>query len=454
MQRPCPIVAVVGAGFCGTMAAVHLARAGELAVVLIERSGRFGAGVAYGAARPFHLLNTPAGRMSALPGDGEHFTRWAHTRDPAVHGGSFLPRTQYAEYLGEMLTALRPTTCPPGQVNTDRPGLTCLTGQVIDVTEDGLRLTDATMSADAIVLCPGSPPPATIAALPEALRGHPAHIADPWDFDATRLDLDAPAVLLGSGLTALDVVLTLVEAGHRGPIHVISRRGLLPQPHRGSARPGQLAPPDIEAWPATARGVLAGMRGAVRDAEARGIDWREVVASLRPVTARLWQRLPLAEQAGFLAHVRPYWDSHRHRAAPATHEAFAALRASGRVQVHAGRVLGVRADGPRLRIEVEHGGIRRAHSVGALIHCTGPASDLRATQDPLLRALLARGVAQVDPLGLGLVTDDDGRLPASSRPPIYLAGALRRPALWESTAVLELAEQVASLTTTLRARVR
>jgi uncharacterized NAD(P)/FAD-binding protein YdhS len=448
MQRP-RVVTIVGAGFCGTVLAVHLARAGGFAVALIDRSGRFGPGLAYGAARPIHLLNTPAGRMSAFPEDPDHFTRWARTRDPAVGGGSFLPRPLYGEYLRALLAGAGPVTaCSPGQVRTDMPGVTCLTGQVVEVGDGGVALADGgRLAADAVVLCPGNPAPSMLPVPPE-LREHPAHIADPWGFDPAVIDRDAPALVIGSGLTGLDIALLLAQAGHRGPIHLASRHGLLPQPHRVHARPRQHPQPAVDAWPATARGMLAGLRREVEAAEAEGIDWREVVASLRPVTPVLWQRLPLDEQARFLRHLRAYWDSHRHRAAPETHRAFTDLQAAARLHVHAGRIAAVTAAGPRLRVTLRRAAASRTLEVGALINCTGPASDLRGTPDPLLRGLLAGGRAQVDPLALGLVTEDDGRLPGAGVP-LFLAGPLRRPRLWEATAVLELADQIAALAATL-----
>lgn len=448
---PCPVVAVVGAGFCGAMLALHLARAGGVAVLLIDRSGRFGPGLAYGAARPMHLLNTPAGRMSAFVDDPEHFTRWAQAQGLAAHGGAFLPRPLYGEYLAALLAS-----CPRGQ-----PGITCLTGHVVglEFAADGVRLRLAdggVLRVDGAALCPGNPPPAAIAGLPAALQGDPRHVADPWALDPASIDADAPVLLLGSGLTALDVALTLADAGHRGPIHAVSRRGLLPQPHRSAAQPGTYPPPDIRAWPATARGQLAALRAEIRAAEAAGHDWREVIASLRAATPALWQALPASEQRRFLRHLRPYWDSHRHRAAPETHRAIAALQAAGRFHVHAARLVEVEAEAAGLRVGLAHAGERRSLWVGALVNCTGPAADARRSEDPLLRALLARGLARVDPLALGLETTDDGRLIGAQGPAsrLWLAGPLRRPRLWEATAVLELAEQTQALAASVLGELR
>jgi len=485
MQRraSCPVVAVVGAGFCGTLLAILLARTGDMRVLLVDRRGRFGPGLAYGDARPQHLLNTPAGRMSAFAEDPDHFTRWARARDPKVDGGSFLPRAVYGAYLEDLLaSAMAPepaaeesdfdplgATWRPGKApeppprREEGPGIVCLEGQVIDLlpTGDGmrLRLADGRMlRVDRAAVCTGNLPPAAVPGLPEALRDDPRHVADPWTLDPARLDPDAPVLLVGTGLTALDVALTLAGAGHRGVLHLASRRGLLPRPHRSPAQRGHYPTPAVDAWPATALGLLRALRGELRRAAASGVDWREVIASLRPVTPALWRRLPTDEQQRFLRHLRPFWDSHRHRAAPATAAPIAAMQAAGRLQVHAARVIDV-VDVPErglLRVTLAHGPRRESIEVTAIVNCTGPATDPRGVGDPLLAAMLARGLGRVDALALGLEVTDDGRLigrgGASAR--VWVAGPLRRPQLWETTAVLELAPQVAAVASALRSSLR
>lgn len=454
-----PDVAVIGAGFCGTLAAIHLARAG-LRVALLERTGRFGPGLAYGAAGPahVHLLNTPAGRMSAVPDDPDHFTRWARARDPSVTGGSFLARRDYAAYLEALLAE---ATCPSGQPGStcpsDQPAITCLPGRVLDIVPEprgySLELDGGrSLRAAAVVLATGNLPPADPPAL-AALRD-PRYVRDPWDRGTwPAFDPDAPVLLLGTGLTALDLALSLADAGHRGPIHLASRRGLLPQPHRSPARLAAYVLPDLSEWPGTARGQLRALRSEVRRAADAGVDWRDVVAALRAHTPGLWRRLTLAEQDRFLRHLRPYWDSHRHRAAPATHAAIEALRAEGRLHLHAAAVHAAEPAADALHLDLRRRGGRRDRlDVALLLNCTGPTTD--ATADPLLARLIARGLARPDPLGLGLDIDDLGRPRAADglTPDLYIAGPLRRPQLWESTAVLELAPQVAALAALLTAR--
>ena len=98
-------VLIVGGGFSGTMVATHLLRRHEgLSVGILERSSQPGRGLAYSSPHRFHLLNVPAGKMSALPGDPEHFLRWAQSNyDASVQPRSFLPRSLYGSYVGSLL---------------------------------------------------------------------------------------------------------------------------------------------------------------------------------------------------------------------------------------------------------------------------------------------------------------------------------------------------------------
>src|SRR5881392_4501815 len=95
-------IAIVGGGVSGTLTAVHLlnrAMRDDLRVVLINRSGWQARGVAYGTRNEAHVLNVPAGRMSAFADDPDHFLRYARARNPTIEGGTFAPRKLYGEYL-------------------------------------------------------------------------------------------------------------------------------------------------------------------------------------------------------------------------------------------------------------------------------------------------------------------------------------------------------------------
>jgi uncharacterized NAD(P)/FAD-binding protein YdhS len=92
-------ITIVGAGFSGSALASELARqAGpgvELCLVGVPDS--YGRGVAYGEARPEHLLNVRASDLGATPDQPGGFADWLNLTDRAR--GSYLPRLLYGEYL-------------------------------------------------------------------------------------------------------------------------------------------------------------------------------------------------------------------------------------------------------------------------------------------------------------------------------------------------------------------
>lgn len=465
--------AIIGAGFGGTMTCAHLLRllaeraresgadgreSEPFQVYLIERSGKFTAGVAYSTTSDAHLLNVPAGRMSALPDDADHFLRWARQHDPKIGGGTFVPRPMYGRYLASILeeadaaagNAVRLTRVPRGAagVRTDARGVT------IEL-EGGSEI-----AADVAVLAIGNFPPGNPPIADAAFYKSWRYAKDPWGPGAIDVEPDGDVLLLGTGLTMLDIAIALKERGHRGTIHAVSRRGLLPQPHRVSIRPptSHPRPKGLDGWPRTARGLLHALRAEVREAAGKGVDWREVVTSLRHDTPALWQGLSERERSRFLRHVRPFWETHRHRAAPETATPIAELIARNELVVHAGRVLGYSEDATGVDVRM----LPRGESaevvlrIARVINCTGPETDLRKVEDGFVQRLVRDGVVRPDALGLGLDTDACGAVVNAAgkvQERLMLVGPLRKGQLWENTAVPELRGETLAMAKGLAGRV-
>ena len=440
-------VAIIGAGFSGTMVAVHLLRLGcnvPTNIVLIERTGRFTAGVAYGTSCNSHLLNVPAGRMSAYESEPNHFLEWARARNPHINGGTFVQRRVYGEYLASTLNDAEKAAAPrmrlirtPGQALSIAPfNRNQLT---IDLGGGGM------LRADTIVLAIGNFPPATPPVDDQAFYSTRLYARDPWSENALNVDADKPVLLIGTGLTMLDIALALRDRGHRGVIHAVSRRGLMPQPHRHSAAapPHHDRPADLDRWPRTALSLLRSLRQEVRQAAARGVDWREVVTSLRADTPALWQSLSQRERSCFLRHVRPYWETHRHRAAPSIARQIQAMIDARQLQVRAARVVGYEMERDLVHVHVRHRGAATTETLAAarVINCTGPDTDLARVDEPLIANLRQNGVIRPDALGLGLDATPEGSIINAQGQPcrrLWLIGPLRKGQLWENTAVPEL----------------
>ena len=413
-------MAVVGGGCAGVLATRELLRSGDDRVVLIEPDVP-GGGLAYGSARPWHLLNSRAGAMSADPGDLADFTRWS-----GCGPGEFRPRQEYGRYL----TAVFESTA----AGTDR--LTVRRARAAGLTAAGVVLADGGLvRADDVVIATGNPE----AAQPAARPAHPDYVADPWRPGALEaIGADVPVLLVGAGLTAVDVALTLTADGDRNaPITLVSRRGQLPLTHTETAAPPT---PTLLDDCATLRDVVR----AVRAEAARAGDWRAVVDGLRPYLDQLWVALTPDEQDAFLRHLARPWECHRHRMAPSVGAKIAGLRAEGRLEVRSGGVRSMTAPpAGGLLVELEAG----VQWFGAVVNCAGPGR-LPAAAGSFVGSLLDRGQARVGPHGLGLDIDATGRLIGADgrvQHDRWLIGPLRRGARWETTAVPEIRAQARDL---------
>jgi uncharacterized NAD(P)/FAD-binding protein YdhS len=449
-------VAIVGAGFSGTLVAVHLLRraASPLRILLIERRPPVGRGVAYGTLSNEHLLNVPAGKMSAFPDDPGHFLRWLrqHAGEPDVPpdpaSDAFLPRALYGRYIGSLLDEARGRTA-------EEIELVQIGGEVIDLEETPggggrLRLADGrALDAELIVLALGNLPGSYPIPRPLPIYHSRRYVHVPWQGDALAgLAPDDDVLLVGQGLTATDLIVELARRGHRGTVHALSRNGQRPQVHQPTgAWPSFL---EREPAPQSMRALVRRVREDVRAAAEQGVDWRAVIDALRPHTQTLWQSLAWDERARFLRHVRPFWEIHRHRVPPEVSALIARMLADGRLKFHAGRlqVLEANQEGVevlfRRRGKIQH----IALNVARVINCTGPRTDYSKYQHPLYIHLLARGLIDHDPLALGIAARPTGEVLRYRGEPVgwlFTLGAPLKGMLWETTAVRELRAQAEAL---------
>ena len=440
-------VLIIGGGFSGTvLAAQLLRRTASLSVAVMDRVSLPGRGLAYSTPHKFHLLNVPAGKMSALPDEPDDFLRWARTNfDASVQPRSFLPRAVYGEYVGSLLQR---AVTERGQERFRWIQDEALSLQRRRGKRAVQRRKGAELPARAVVLATGNFPPADprIPGLKPASSSFYYPFA--WAGDALEgLPAKGSVLLIGAGLTSVDVIMALKSKGFKGRIHVLSRRGLLPHRHK-----------QTESWPLfwdersprTTLGLLRLIREQVRIASTKGVDWRSVVDSLRPVIQRIWRTLPVPEQKRFLRHLRSYWEVHRHRLAPEIADVLSDMRAEGQVLLYTGRISRYLEHDDTAEISYRERGVgtQKVLRVHRVINCTGSETDCRRIDDSLITSLFVQGFARPDPLFLGLDVDEHGALVDYQGVPshsLFAVGPTRKGCLWETTAVPEIRQQTSDL---------
>lgn len=415
-------VAVVGAGASGTLQALHLKRAGA-DVTLIERGPRPGRGVAYGTVRPEHLLNVPARRMSALADDPGHFSRWFADRSGGTEE-DYAPRMLYGDYLTQLLA---------------ESGVTVVCGEAVDIADGAVLLADGQkVAADAVVLAPGNFRPATPRGIDPAALGD-LWVEDPWAGGLDELGPKDVVLLVGTGLTAVDVALTLEAKGFRGRIVALSRRGLAPRSH-GLREPIVAAREDLV--PSCTK-MLRRVRERTEE-----VGWRSAVHELRSVTQWLWGAADRTERRRFLRHLRPWWDVHRHKLAPAVGATIETLQAEARLAVAAARLVSIApaGDGAEVRFRLRGKNEIEQLRVARIVNCTGPEMGIAHAGELLLDALRAKGAIREDALGIGVDVDADCRAigaDGAASETLSVIGPVTRGTFWESVAVPDIRAQAA-----------
>jgi uncharacterized NAD(P)/FAD-binding protein YdhS len=453
-------VVVVGGGFSGTMTAVNLARLAEdpIDVTVVNDRTPPSRGVAYRRRRPEYLLNVAARNMSAFPDDPDHFLRWVRERPeyeavPDIDlRERFIPRQAYGDYL----SAIAQRYLWRG----DRPVVSSrfVVGEAVDLEPQNIgcvvRLADGSaLEADRVVLATGNETPASLPGT-ENLSDHPAWIGDPWQAWEERLPpSDTDVVILGTGLTAVDVVITLRAIGWQGSIRAVSRHGWFPHAHFKGIEYPEFPPAGTDLAALGLETLTILVKHHCAELHDRNANPAIIVDKLRPHTQRIWAHFTTEERREFAKKHAARWNVFRHRISPDIHAQLTHLQLTGQLRVEAGSIEKVEESAGRIAVHLEHG-----HTItgDVAINATGPSTRFTATKSTLLRNLLRRGLVAPDAadLGVGVERDHTVLTAAGDRSAYLLAlGPLLRGTYWETVAVPELRVQARRVAQTVLDRV-
>ena len=434
-------IAIVGGGASGVLLAALLVRKSALRVVLIERGSTPALGVAYSTRCRGHLLNVRASDMSALADEPDHFVNWLARDGGGLGRDDFAPRADYGRYLRDLLA---------DSVQRSEGRLQVITGEVTAIRDkpDGVELDihgTGTLHARRAVLATGHRPPSADSG---AYRGNP------WREDAIEdLAPDASILLIGTSLTMIDVLVSLMERGHTGPIVALSRRGLVPRFHP----PAPIPSPDVDTRDLFA-GSLSQRAAQFRSKVRNGVGWPGLMQVLRPHNNELWHGLDLEQRRRFLRHLRPWWDIHRHRVAPHIGEIIEDAKARGQLSIVAAKIEISHTTDQKVDVTIARRGAatREQHSFDRVIDCRGPRNEVDERL-PLHAQMVKDGLLRADPLGQGLDVSEKealmGRNGKASRH-LYVLGPPTRGRYTEIVAIPDIRLQAAEVAEHLVAQLR
>lgn len=458
-------VAIVGGGFCGVMLVTHLISQAQnpLAIVLIERTPRLGKGISYGTTDPNHLLNVQAIKMGAFANEPEHFFHWVVSNEnlwrkaaPSfdclkITPQAFLPRMLYGIYLNSILSE------SIGEASKKRIKFSVINAEAIDLQLNGSLIdiflsNGEMMTASAAILAIGLPPSKNLNIHSSSKR----YIQNIWDSESTSL-LQAnyftkmpPAttvLIIGSGLTMIDVSMTLINQGYKGKIIALSKEGKLPEKQRGVIKAYPIFLNDKN-LPKKILHLLQIFRQQLLVGKKKGYDWRSVVDSIRPVTVPIWIQLPLKEKKRFLRCLLSLWNRHRHRSAPECLEKIERHQADKKFVLFAGKVLKIeKGEDQKVIVSYVKKGSEKVEAIQAdyVFNCSGAETNLAKNDQQLIKNLLKNNLIIPDDLNLGIQVTAKGEVRGKAKGLLFAVGHILFGERFETIAVPELRVQCSEL---------
>jgi uncharacterized NAD(P)/FAD-binding protein YdhS len=446
-------IGIIGGGLSGTLVALKiLQHFSNVEVTLFEKvPAQVCRGIAYSSSVGFQPLNVRAYQMNLWANKPGDFYKWIQNSSdryfkdiPAAD--EFIKREIFGDYLEEtfkkITAGLKPTQ-----------SLKIITEEVCRIENEshGLKLftTESQVKVDYAVLALGNFLPGDIPIKNSDFYKSSLYQGNPWNRQWTKALKSSDDILfLGSGLTTIDQVINLVNDGHEGTIYIMSRRGFLPQPHR---RYNAMEIPTLPVYLGiTALEVFRLVRAQLKQFASEERDWRNVIDHIRTQVPQIWSYLPMEERKGFLRHIRPFWEIHRHRIPEVSHEIIQENIMSEKIKVLAGRLTDIIQEQNRAKVLLRVRGKQEEKilAVDKVVNCTGPQTDFRKIDQPLIQNLKEKGWLKTDELKLGLEVNAEGQLIGESGQVIqniFAIGSLKKAVMWECTALREISLQADQL---------
>lgn len=450
-----PVITIIGGGFCGFSVLMNLTKLAkeELSINLIDKDNNFPLGLAYRTMNKKHVLNVPASKMSAIPEDPDNFINWIKSKPEYSDyvddelPDLFMPRYIYGQYLSELFASLSGSI--PSNINFRLIQDEATDINPLDKGAEVILKSGEKIFSDKIVIATGNFLPDNPKIKDDSIYKSEKYFRNPWQKESCENLKDNESVLIiGTGLTMVDNVISLKDNGFKGKIYTISTHGYFPLSHK-KRKPYTDILNEIHP-PYNLLDLYKIFRKHIKYVLSHGITGEAVVDAIRPKTQEIWLSLRLEDKIKFMSHVRHLWGVARHRLPKEIFRQMKSLISDGQIEIIAGRIREMREINNGVYILYKDRKSQKLTEmiVNRVINCTGPATDLYKMESALIHNLLDKGIITPDEMKLGVNALPDGTIihnDNSVSSYLYTTGSLLKGILWESTAVPELRVQAKSL---------
>lgn len=446
-----PVIAIIGGGFCGAAVLINLIRNATepLKIVLINKDKVLAKGVAFNSSNHNHLLNVRVSNMSPFVNEPLHFAEWISRQSELKAFMStdfidkFITRNVYGKYIASLLE----------KTIAEAPKFLDIEIIIDEVTsinklknkQELVLGSKETFIAEKVVLALGVFPPGNITIPNMAFYDSKKYFANPWNRNALKnIYLEESIFLIGTGLTSIDLIISLIQKGYHGKVYSFSKNGRLPLIHT-----------DRKAYTAIQAELKVGLslityfkifKKHLKLAWQSGYHTADVIDALRPITQQLWMGLNVDDKKQFIRHLSSLWNIARHRVPPQAYNKMQELIKSGKLELLSGNLNSIEEQNGKAVVTLKNrkSGCLKTIVADRIINCTGPQSDILKIDQPLIKNLLSNGTITPNELKIGIHTDTSCKVIDSNNKvseQLYAIGAILRGLFWESSAVPELRKQ-------------
>jgi uncharacterized NAD(P)/FAD-binding protein YdhS len=444
-------IVIIGGGAAGVSVLAQLTKKytenkqEDVKIIVIEKNDNVGPGLAYSTEDNSHIINLSAENMSPIPGDPKHFIKWLQSKESKwkllfpdfdIQKCSFPPRALFGMYLID----LAKTTQERAQENGIK--ITFMKGEVVDIDEKinkntkfEISLVDDSIKviADQVILCIGHLPPTDY----KELISKPGYFHSPWPTkQLSHIPKDKDVHIIGTRLTAIDIVLALVERGHTGKITMVSRYGLLPcvigpsesytkrfltlenivELTANGTQPLKLSKlkelflqeieyaegkhPELDKLLKTVKSIKSPEKWLEKEielAESKKRPWQSVLASLYPIVPNIWNMLGDQDKKEFLEKYYSLWMTYLAAFPIQNAKKILALLKKGQLEIRGG-LQSIKFN-PQDQIFEILLNDNKSLKANYLINGIGAGHDITKIDSQLLKNLLAKKLVIPYPIG-------------------------------------------------------
>lgn len=433
------VIAIVGFGFCGRLAFAHLAKNSKNSkIIIFEKNGQNSLGPAFSSFSPHYILNVPVERMSAFSNQPQSFCEFLQKKYPEIFKeigeNGFSPRRIYGEYLEgitkEAFAEARQNNIEVEFVEDEVIEILPCKQILKRVQDEDVKLRHPELVSGSSLITTKNKKSfqanETLIATSFKQSNLPFDLNSPnlvkqiWDFPKTfheKKFTNETICLIGSGLTAVDVMVGLCKKNFTGKVFIISRRGNLPKKHFTKIHPV----PNLISVSDAKNGVVfltRKIRNFLR--QNPQYDLRYIIDSIRHDTTELWQNLDTRNKKLFL-RLLPYWNIFRHRAPAFSIEMIEEMVESNQLELKKKGVKKISEKNGKIFVQIHDEEIECDY----LVNCLG--FEFKPEKYPLLKQMIESGLLKKDLL---MVESLDRK--------IHLLGGLNIGRDFECTAVPDL----------------